>query len=247
MDRAHRSHRWDHWLEFSINPEIQNLLLPKDRKVVALRQRNRRGNLQNWEKADNNGNSKATQIVAFLSENILSGAVKTGQLFVFIMIAPCRCFSFILQKAPIVYIVIKVREGPCPSRHHTVIAPSPAIPERHKKSEDILGTKTKESPCQTSARCGRVAGGRNTSRLGFTRGTALQKCFNPFHSMDFYVAISYNNFAGKYLVLEERPMNEIANITKWEDRFTEDKQEVANMDRDDFINLLVESRIIQAS
>lgn len=42
-------------------------------------------------------------------------------------------------------------------------------------------------------------------------------------------------------------MNEIANITKWEDRFTEDKQEVANMDRDDFINLLVESRIIQAS
>ena len=42
-------------------------------------------------------------------------------------------------------------------------------------------------------------------------------------------------------------MNEIANITKWEGRFTEDKQEVANMDRDDFINLLVESRIIQAS
>ena len=82
MDRAHRSHRWDHWLEFSINPEIQNLLLPKDRKVVALRQRNRRGNLQNWEKADNNGNSKATQIVAFLSENILSGAVKTGQYWI---------------------------------------------------------------------------------------------------------------------------------------------------------------------
>ena len=65
--------------------------------------------------------------------------------------------------------------------------------------------------------------------------------------MDFYVAISYNNSVGKYLVLEERPMNEIANIKKWEDRFTEDKQEVANMDRDDFINLLVESRIIQAS
>ncbi len=42
-------------------------------------------------------------------------------------------------------------------------------------------------------------------------------------------------------------MNENENITKWEDRFTEDKEEVANMDKDDFLNLLVESRIIQAS
>ena len=42
-------------------------------------------------------------------------------------------------------------------------------------------------------------------------------------------------------------MNENENITKWEDRFTEDKEEVANMDRDDFMNLLMESRIIQAS
>lgn len=42
-------------------------------------------------------------------------------------------------------------------------------------------------------------------------------------------------------------MNENENITKWEDRFTEDKEEVANMDKDDFLNLLEESRIIQAS
>lgn len=42
-------------------------------------------------------------------------------------------------------------------------------------------------------------------------------------------------------------MNENENITKWEDRFTEDKKEVANMDKDDFLNLLMESRIIQAS
>ena len=41
--------------------------------------------------------------------------------------------------------------------------------------------------------------------------------------------------------------NENENITKWEDRFIEDKQEVANMDKDDFLNLLMESRIIQAS
>ncbi len=42
-------------------------------------------------------------------------------------------------------------------------------------------------------------------------------------------------------------MNENENITKWEDRFTEDKEEVANIDKDDFLNLLMESRIIQAS
>ena len=42
-------------------------------------------------------------------------------------------------------------------------------------------------------------------------------------------------------------MNEDESITKWEDRFTEDKEEVANMDKDDFLNLLMESRIIQAS
>ena len=42
-------------------------------------------------------------------------------------------------------------------------------------------------------------------------------------------------------------MNENENITKWEDRFTEKKQEVANMDKDDFLNLLMESRIIQSS
>ena len=42
-------------------------------------------------------------------------------------------------------------------------------------------------------------------------------------------------------------MNENENIMKWEDRFTEDKEEVANMDKDDFLNLPIESRIIQAS
>lgn len=42
-------------------------------------------------------------------------------------------------------------------------------------------------------------------------------------------------------------MNDNESITKWEDRFTEDKEEVANMDKDDFLNLLMESRIIQAS
>ena len=42
-------------------------------------------------------------------------------------------------------------------------------------------------------------------------------------------------------------MNEYETITKWEDRFTEEKEEIANMDKDDFMNLLMESRIIQAS
>lgn len=42
-------------------------------------------------------------------------------------------------------------------------------------------------------------------------------------------------------------MNENEAIIKWEDRFTEEKQEIANMDRDDFLDLLMESRIIQAS
>jgi len=42
-------------------------------------------------------------------------------------------------------------------------------------------------------------------------------------------------------------MNENENITMWEDRFTEDREEVANMDNEDCLNLLMESRIIQAS
>jgi len=53
--------------------------MPEDRKVAALRQHNRRNYLQNRVKADKNGNFKATQIGAILSENILSGTVKTGQ------------------------------------------------------------------------------------------------------------------------------------------------------------------------
>lgn len=35
--------------------------------------------------------------------------------------------------------------------------------------------------------------------------------------------------------------------TQWEDRFTEDEREIANMDEFDFMTLLMESRIIQAS
>ena len=42
-------------------------------------------------------------------------------------------------------------------------------------------------------------------------------------------------------------MNENEIIPKWEEHFTEEKQEVANMDKDDYLNLLMESRIIQAS
>ena len=42
-------------------------------------------------------------------------------------------------------------------------------------------------------------------------------------------------------------MNESETITKQEDCFTEYKPEVANMDMDDFLDLLMESRIIQAS
>lgn len=65
--------------ELDIKPNIKNWPLPKDRKVAALRQRNRRGNLQSWVKVDKQGNSKATQNRPFLSDNILSGTVKTRQ------------------------------------------------------------------------------------------------------------------------------------------------------------------------
>ena len=98
-------------------------------------------------------------------------------LFVFIMFAPCRCISFILQKAPIIYKVIKVREGLRPSRNHTVTTPNPAIPERHKKSGDKLDTKTNKSLCQTSARCRRMTGGHNTSILGLWNRYCFMKVF----------------------------------------------------------------------
>ena len=42
-------------------------------------------------------------------------------------------------------------------------------------------------------------------------------------------------------------MNENENITKWEDRFKDNEHEVANMDESDFMYLLMESRIIEAS
>ena len=42
-------------------------------------------------------------------------------------------------------------------------------------------------------------------------------------------------------------MNENENATERKDLLTEDSEEVANMDKDDFLFLLMESRIIQAS
>ena len=36
-------------------------------------------------------------------------------------------------------------------------------------------------------------------------------------------------------------------LTQWEDRFTEDEREIANMDEIDVMTLLMECRIIQAS
>lgn len=42
-------------------------------------------------------------------------------------------------------------------------------------------------------------------------------------------------------------MNENENIMKWEARFDEEITEIANMDECDFMTLLIESRIIQAS
>lgn len=42
-------------------------------------------------------------------------------------------------------------------------------------------------------------------------------------------------------------MQENEIITKWEDRFDRDVSEIANMDEYDFMTLLMESRIIQAS
>ncbi|MDO4867996.1 MAG: hypothetical protein Q4C10_15830 [Clostridia bacterium] len=42
-------------------------------------------------------------------------------------------------------------------------------------------------------------------------------------------------------------MNENETTTTWEDRFTSDEREIANMDEFDFMTLLMESRIIQAS
>lgn len=42
-------------------------------------------------------------------------------------------------------------------------------------------------------------------------------------------------------------MNENEATTKLEDQSTSEKREIANMDIDDFMNLLMESRIIQAS
>ena len=41
-------------------------------------------------------------------------------------------------------------------------------------------------------------------------------------------------------------MNENESITKWEDRFTEDKEEVANMDKDDYLILECVSKMPEA-
>ena len=37
------------------------------------------------------------------------------------------------------------------------------------------------------------------------------------------------------------------NVTQWEDRFTEEPPQIANMDEIDFMTMLMECRIIQAS
>lgn len=42
-------------------------------------------------------------------------------------------------------------------------------------------------------------------------------------------------------------MNDNEILTKWEERFDEDVSEIANMDQYDFMSLLIESRIIEAS
>ena len=36
-------------------------------------------------------------------------------------------------------------------------------------------------------------------------------------------------------------------LTQWEDRFDEDNSQIANMDEIDFVTMLMECRIIQAS
>lgn len=64
--------------------------------------------------------------------------------------------------------------------------------------------------------------------------------------MDFNRLFSYNRAVGNNGT-GGSTMNEKEITTNWEDRFIDDKQEVANMDKDDFMNLLMESRIIQAS
>ena len=67
------------------------------------------------------------------------------------------------------------------------------------------------------------------------------------HSLGWGLALQGTAICAFQVVSSGGCMNENENITKWEDRFTEDKEEVANMDKDDFLNLLMESRIIQAS
>ena len=42
-------------------------------------------------------------------------------------------------------------------------------------------------------------------------------------------------------------MNGNDTVTQWEDRFDEENREIANMDDFDFLTMLRESRIIQAS
>ena len=42
-------------------------------------------------------------------------------------------------------------------------------------------------------------------------------------------------------------MSEKETGTAWEDRFDGEKREIANMDEFDFMTLLMESRIVQAS
>ena len=53
--------------------------------------------------------------------------------------------------------------------------------------------------------------------------------------------------AARHASAKEDPSMNNDNVTAWEDRPTEDTPQIANMDEIDFMTLLMECRIIQAS
>ena len=76
--------------------------------------------------------------------------------------------------------------------------------------------------------------------------SGLQKCFNLPSPVDFEEGFGYNRPVG-IMGVGGSIMNENKTTTKLEDQASSEKREIANMDIDDFMNLLMESRIIQAS
>ena len=64
--------------------------------------------------------------------------------------------------------------------------------------------------------------------------------------MDIFPEIGYNKHVAK-TETGGSAMNERDTATQWENRFDEAEREIANMDEIDFVTLLLESRIIQAS